>query len=132
MSNDGSVITRALRGLARRCARCGGPAFESWFRMARNCPRCGIEFEREEGYWVGAMIVNTTVTFALFGLAFIGLIVLTWPDVSWAAVMGASIGICTLVPVLFYPIAKSLWFAVEISFHPLEEHEVLAAQSRVG
>jgi uncharacterized protein (DUF983 family) len=132
VSKDESFATRALRGLARRCARCGGPAFESWFRMAKTCPRCGVEFEREEGYWVGAMIMNTTVTFLLFGVAFIGLIVATWPDVQWGAVMATSIGICGLVPLLFYPISKSLWFGLETSWHPLEDDELEAARARVG
>lgn len=132
MSNEGSLITRAFRGLVRRCARCGGPAFVSWFRMADTCPNCGVRFEREEGYWVGAMIMNTIVTFALFGIVFIGLIVATWPDVDWTLVTVASLAVCGLVPVIFYPISKSLWFGLQISWHPLEPHEIEAARARVG
>ena len=100
--------------------------------MAENCPRCGVKFEREEGYWVGAMIMNTTVTFLLFGLVFVGLIVATWPDVQWATVMAGSVAVCLLVPIIFYPISKSLWFGLEMSWHPLEEDELAAARERVG
>ncbi len=78
------------------------------------------------------MIINTTVTFLAFGVAFIGLIFATWPNVRWAAVMGASVGICGLVPILFYPISKSLWFALETSWHPLEDDELTAAKARSG
>ena len=132
MGETVSFGTRVVRGLTRRCARCGHGAFESWFRMAETCPRCGIKFMREEGYWVGAMIMNTTATFLAFGLAFIGLIVATWPDVEWGTVMAASIGICAIVPIVFYPISKSLWFALELTWHPLEEHELTEARTRVG
>ncbi len=39
-----------------RCPRCtAGPVFASLFRMNRQCPVCGLEFEREQGYFVGAM-----------------------------------------------------------------------------
>ncbi len=27
--------------------------------MTGECPRCGLKFEREEGYWLGAIIINT-------------------------------------------------------------------------
>lgn len=86
---------------------------------------------REEGYWVGAMIMNTTATFLTFGLAFIGLILAGWPDVEWGTVTAASIGICAIVPIVFYPISKSLWFALELTWHPLEEHELAEARTRV-
>lgn len=99
--------------------------------MAADCPRCGIKFEREEGYWVGAMIINTTVTFLAFGLTFVGMIVANWPDVPWGVVMATSIGICGLVPIVFHPLSKSLWFALELTWHPLEEEEITAALERV-
>ena len=63
MSNDGSVITRP-QGLGA-AAEMRRPAFESWFRWRGTAPVRDRVRERE-GYWVGAMIVNTTVTFALF------------------------------------------------------------------
>jgi len=110
------------------CTECGARIR----RKAEICPNCGVRFEREEGYWVGAMIMNTIVTFALFGIVFIGLIVATWPDVDWTLVTVASLAVCGLVPVIFYPISKSLWFGLQISWHPLEPHEIEAARARVG
>jgi hypothetical protein len=34
--------------------------------MRDHCPSCGLAFEREPGYWVGAVIINTIVIFATF------------------------------------------------------------------
>ena len=118
------------RGLTRRCPRCGEPAFEGWFRMREHCSNCGLEFEREPGYWVGAVIINTTVIFATFLLVFGGLILATYPDVPWGLVLTVTILANVTIPVFFYPISKSLWAGMELSWHPLEPHEVEAASQR--
>jgi uncharacterized protein (DUF983 family) len=120
----------AARGLRRRCPRCGDGAFESFFTMKDHCVSCGLRFEREEGYWVGAMIINTTVTFATFILVFGGSIILTWPEVPWAFVLVATLVANIAIPVLFYPISKSLWLGLELSWHPLEEDEIRSAAER--
>src|SRR5439155_12681997 len=58
------------RGLTRRCPRCGGGnLFKRWFRMVPDCPRCALHFEREPGYWVGAVAINTMVIGMLFTLS---------------------------------------------------------------
>ncbi len=98
--------------------------------MRDHCSRCGIEFEREDGYWVGAMVINTTVTFATFLVVFGGAILLTWPEVPWLGVLLVTIVANLMIPVWFYPISKTLWNALELSWHPLEEHELTAASER--
>lgn len=118
------------RGLTRRCPRCGGRAFESWFRMKDHCDRCGLRFEREEGYWVGAVIINTTVTFGTFLVIFLSLVLGTWPDVPWETVMGVTVVANAAVPVALYPISKTVWLALELSWHPLEAEELALARSR--
>lgn len=98
--------------------------------MREHCRRCGLEFEREEGYWVGAMIINTTVTFATFLVVFGGSIALTWPEVPWPAVLAVTVTANLLIPIWFYPVSKTLWMALELSWHPLEEDELAAASER--
>jgi uncharacterized protein (DUF983 family) len=42
-----------------RCPRCRqGRMFRSTFEMNDPCPECGLLFEREEGYFLGAMYVS--------------------------------------------------------------------------
>lgn len=120
------------RALGRKCPRCGDSAYKTFFGMRAHCSRCGLEFEREEGYWVGAMIINTTVTFATFLVVFGGSIVLTWPDVPWPAVLVVTIAVNVVIPVWFYPVSKTLWMALELSWHPLEEDELAAASARAS
>ncbi len=81
---------------------------------------------------MGAMIINTTVTFATFLLVFGGSMILTWPDVPWTAVLAVTIAANILIPVWFYPVSKTLWMALELSWHPLEEDERAAASARAS
>lgn len=100
--------------------------------MKETCPECGLRFERESGYWVGAIIINTAVIFGTFLLTFGGSILLTYPDVPWTAVLLLTGAANLLIPILFYPLSKSLWSAMELSWHPLEPDEITAAAARVS
>ena len=123
------MVGRALR---RRCPRCGEPAFNSWFTLNETCRACGLRFEREPGYWVGAVTINTIVIFATFLIVFGGSVFLTWPDVPWTGVLIVTLAVNLLVPTIFYPISKTVWAALELSWHPLEPDEIDAAASRVA
>ena len=57
-------IPRALallwRGMCLRCPRCGARTlFRTWFAMHERCAVCGLRFEREQGYFLGAMYIPT-------------------------------------------------------------------------
>lgn len=119
------------RALTRRCPRCGAKAFQSYFRLNEDCVSCGLHFEREEGYWVGALAINTGITFATFVVIFVSGMLITWPDVPWGLLMGVTIAINLVLPIVFYPQSKTIWNALEMSWHPLEEEEIEEAVKRV-
>ncbi len=100
--------------------------------MRETCAGCGLLFEREPGYWVGAVIINTTVIFATFLVVFGGLVVATYPDVPWGLVLVVTALANVIIPIVFYPISKSLWAGMELSWHQLEPDEVEAAARRVS
>jgi hypothetical protein len=51
--------------LRLRCPRCpDGRLFAGVFRMHRSCPSCGLLFERETGYFVGAMYFSYALALA--------------------------------------------------------------------
>jgi uncharacterized protein (DUF983 family) len=100
--------------------------------MKKHCNQCGLEFEREPGYWVGAIIINTTVTFITFIGLFMSLVLLTWPDVPWGVVMAVTVVFNALLPIAFYPISKAIWLALELSWHPLEPEERQSASQRAS
>lgn len=106
------------RAFARRCPWCGGRGvFASFFELKRACPTCGYRFEREEGYWVGAMIVVTGLLYVVFAALMLGVIALTHPDVPWTPLLVMAFAVCLLLPVLAYPLAKLLWIAIDLLVH---------------
>lgn len=96
------------------------------------CPTCGLRFEREPGYWVGAVIINTAVIFATFLVVFGSMVLITFPDVPWTLVLGVTVAANIAIPVFFYPISKALWAGMELSWHPLELDEIEAAAARAA
>ncbi len=87
--------------------------------MVPSCPGCGLHFEREEGYWVGAIIVNTAATEAIFGAILVAVLLSTAPDVPWAPLIVAGVATNGALPVIFYPFSKTLWMALDVYIHPL-------------
>jgi len=57
------------RGLRNRCPNCGAPTLfrkGSWFDVNKECPSCGLRFERDEGFFLGSMSLNYGVTLVCF------------------------------------------------------------------
>jgi uncharacterized protein (DUF983 family) len=108
-------ITRALlRGIARRCPRCGTKdIFDGWFRMKERCPRCGLRFQREEGGFLGAMTLNYAVAMIVWIPVLIAGFVLTSPDPPVLTLTLVSAAVMIVVPLLFYPRSKATWAAIE-------------------
>jgi uncharacterized protein (DUF983 family) len=120
------------RGLTRRCARCGsGKLFRRWFKMVDDCPRCGLHFEREAGYFAGALAINLILVGGLFAIVFITILVLTVPDVPIALTLGVCLPIVALGPIFAYPFSKTLWVAVDRAFlQQLDVNEQRDEQTR--
>ncbi len=81
--------------------------------MVDDCPRCGLHFERSQGYWLGSMLINLAVAMGAFLVVFVGVMVATWPDVPYTGLLVAVIAVTALMPVIFHPIARTLWVAAE-------------------
>jgi uncharacterized protein (DUF983 family) len=99
------------RGLRLRCPRCGvGKLFTGFFTMPDACPSCGLDFRREQGYYIGAMYINYGVTAAVLlgvSLPLIGKYPL--PRILW------PLGIfCLIFPVCFFRYSRSLWLAIDL------------------
>jgi uncharacterized protein (DUF983 family) len=122
-----------VRGLFRRCPRCGGgKLFRNWLTMKPRCPRCGMCFEREEGFFLGAYVVNFGVMIiALAAFIAVG-VALTLPDPppGKLALGGMLVGV--VVPIFFYPMSRTVWSAIDLMMKPLEPQEVQSAEEAVS
>jgi uncharacterized protein (DUF983 family) len=112
-----SRLRMLARGAVKHCPRCGsGHLFRRWFSMVPDCPRCGLHFEREPGYWVGAIAVNTIVVGGIFAAVLTITMALTVPDIPWVSLLMAVVPLMTLGPLVVYPFSKTLWLAVDLAF----------------
>ncbi len=110
-----------MRGIARRCPVCGGGRlFRRWFTIVENCPRCGFRLERIEGHWLGALGINTMVSFAAVLVGVIAVFIATYPDESGTVAVAIVVAIAVLVPLAFFPVSKTLWSAIDLAMRPLE------------
>lgn len=109
------------RGVARRCPLCGGGhLFHTWFEVKDRCPRCNFPIRREEGHWIGAIGINTIVTFTALVLTMLVGFVLTWEERRAAPIFISSFLVAGLTPVLFFGSSQTLWSAIDLAMRPLE------------
>lgn len=112
-------------GLTRRCARCGSRhLFRHHFEMVPDCPRCGLRFEREHGYWAGALAVNMIATGGVFAVVFVVLVAATAPSIPVLPLLAVLVPIAVVGPVVYYPFSKTVWVAIDRAFlQRLDPHE---------
>jgi uncharacterized protein (DUF983 family) len=120
MSNRTLEPSRGLmlwRGLRRKCPRCGqGQLFSRWFKMVDDCPNCKLHYEKEPGYWVGAVAINTTAVGFVFAVVLVVFSALTVPDIPWVTLLAIEVPIMALLPLLYYPYSKTLWVAIDRAY----------------
>jgi uncharacterized protein (DUF983 family) len=119
-------------GCTRRCPRCGsGHLFHRWFTIVEHCPRCGLRFERESGYWTGALAINIGVTTGVFAIVFVVAIALTAPDIPVAPLLAILVPLMIVVPIVYYPFSKTVWMAFDRAvLQHLDPNERLDQQHR--
>lgn len=112
----GQIIAR---GLTHRCPNCGGRTLFQpgrWFELNPECPRCGLRFERDEGFFLGSMSLN-------YGVTLVGcltpIIVLAWCRVLSLVTAAILAGVGAVVfPILFYRSSRSWWLMNYYVFLP--------------
>jgi uncharacterized protein (DUF983 family) len=119
-------------GVTKRCPRCGkGGLFRRWFEIAPDCPKCGLHFEREAGYWIGAMAINIGVVIGVFAIGFAVALALTIPDVPVGLLLAIFVPLMILLPVVFYPFSKTIWMAFDRAvLQRMDRRELLDEQTR--
>src|SRR2546427_1269382 len=103
--------------LRQRCPRCRrGQVFRSLTRMNAACPECGLVFEREPGYFTGAMVVSYAIAAPTFGLIVIAFIVAGVGAVV-ALVVGGAVYLA-LAPFIFR-YSRAIWLHFDWLIDPV-------------
>ena len=108
--------------LCQRCPRCRqgkifrGSVFLGFPKMYERCPRCKLKFEREAGYFLGAMYISYilgVVVIVLFATAL-------WAFTGWwvtKSTLWAVILFLPLAPAITY-LSRVLWIYLDQTFDP--------------
>lgn len=87
--------------------------------MHERCSNCRLKFEREQGYFVGAIYINYAATVVIlipgyFVLDYFLSISLNKQLILWLA-------FAVFFPLLFFRHSRSLWMTVDHIFNPPED-----------
>jgi uncharacterized protein (DUF983 family) len=111
--------------LGQRCPRCRqGKIFRSsvflgFPKMYERCPCCNLKFEREAGYFLGAMYISYTLGVGIIVLFATGL----WAVTGWwvtKSTLWAVILFLPLAPAITY-LSRVLWIYLDQTFDPDRE-----------
>lgn len=104
-------------GLRLRCPRCGaGGLYSKPFKMNEHCAICALKFEREQGYFIGAIYINYTATVAI---AVPGFFLLdAFADITINQQIALWVPFAVIFPLLFFHHSRSLWLVMDHYFNP--------------
>lgn len=95
-----------------RCPVCGrAPIFRAPYKIRHHCPACGAVFQREEGFFVGAIAVNV-VTTELFILA-VYLVCLMTVSFNEKLILSVLLPLALVFPLAFYHHSWSVWLSFD-------------------
>ena len=118
-ANNLSAFQGILHQVCPRCRK--GPmfrpfSFRHWLDMYTVCPVCDLKFDREQGYFLGAMYVS-------YGLSIppvLALVFVFWRLVGWpfgSAVIGAFVAYLPFVPFVVR-LSRVIWIYIDRSVDP--------------
>jgi len=107
------------RGLRLKCPRCGaGSLYNKPFKMNEQCANCALKFEREQGYFIGAIYINYAATIAI---AVPGFFLLdTFTVITINQQLAIWVPFAVIFPLIFFHHSRSLWLVLDHFFNPPE------------
>jgi uncharacterized protein (DUF983 family) len=87
--------------------------------MHEQCAVCHLRFEREQGYFLGAMYVNYALT---VGIVLSGYFALAWwtaLPLAYHLVLWGSVSV--FCPLVLFRYARGVWLSVDYIFNPADD-----------
>lgn len=120
MPNHRNLLS-AMFGL--RCPRCReGHMFvnrnayqlNKLFDMHESCEHCGLKYEREPGFFYGAMYVSYALSIAMAVSIWVGITIFTTLDI-WTYIGIIIVALVLSIPYLFR-ISRTIWLAMFVKY----------------
>ncbi len=84
--------------------------------MYPECLSCDLRFEREQGYFVGAIYINYAATVSIMIAGYFLLEYAVKPPLGAQLLIWSAFGIA--FPVVFFRYSRSLWLSLDYIFSP--------------
>ena len=113
MKRDRPSFANFLRWcLMLRCPACGNaPIVKTPFKIKDHCSSCRAAFQREQGFFVGAILVNVVTTELVILLAY--MVSLPVINAHYQLVLVILFVIALTFPVAFYHHSWSIWLTFD-------------------
>lgn len=111
--------TLFLRAIRLRCPRCGeGRLYRSIvsIKMNKRCANCNLQFERESGFFLGAIYINYGLTAAIVTVGY--MVLLVTRALPHDQIKFVTLSVAVIFPLLFFRHARSLWLAFDFMVDP--------------
>jgi len=122
MSQSRRDIVKTIgRAFRLRCPACGNSSIiQKPFHIKHHCDRCRSLFKREEGFFVGAILMNVVVSeLIILVVCFFALLLL---GADYDDVLKVLFVVAVLFPVLFFHHSWSLWLAFDYLIESLPKY----------
>jgi hypothetical protein len=87
--------------------------------MHANCPSCGLLFEREPGYFVGAMYLSYALAVPAYSLLVVAAR-LALPRLSFGHLLAVGGLLLSILTPLLFRYARVAWIHLDRALHPGE------------
>ena len=111
------ILSRSLR---LRCPACGtGRLYRGWLKMNAACSNCHLSFQREPGFYLGAIYFNYGLTALVVSIAY-PVLVLT-RQLSSQTALAVCMTFVVLFPLCFFRFARGLWLGFDELIDPQQK-----------
>jgi uncharacterized protein (DUF983 family) len=118
------LFTLLKQALALHCPICGeGKLFRRPFTMHEYCPCCHYKFEREEGYFSGAMAL--TIIIGEFLVTAVVLPLAFTPNIPIVPCLLIGSPLVLILPLLLFHHSRAMWLALDLFWHPVSAQNEL-------
>ncbi len=118
--------------LFNKCPRCHeGDFFETpnpynlknFDKMHKHCPHCGEDFEREPGFYFGAMYISYALYVAMIVTSFVGFVIIL--NIDAIKLLYFLIPALILVMPVFFRLGRLVWANLFVKYKPQKNKAAL-------
>ena len=114
-----NLLRRLWAVLLQRCPRClQGHVFQGVASMHDTCPHCAYQFEREPGYFTGAMFASYTLAVPILFVIF--MVLWNFFSHTWPLTFNLLVTFIVFLPLvpLIFRYSRVIWMHVDWKLDP--------------